>query len=142
MFQKTIPITSMTDKTIRHVFFLVSTLLLFVTACSYNKGTEPVPVKKDVSYKLDVKPILVTHCYTCHADTATNPDRPGSPVFTDFAQLQHEALTPSNVNTNYTILIARLKHIESPGMPYNRDPLPDSLIQVIQDWVLVGAPEN
>ncbi len=123
-------------------FFLVLGLFFMIQACTYNKGETPVPANPNVSYTTDIKPILIANCYTCHTDTSTNPDRNTSVFFNHFSTLQHEALTPSTANSNYTILIARLRHIESPGMPYNRAPLPDSLIQKIQDWVLIGAPEN
>lgn len=123
-------------------FLLACTALLIMSNCSYHKGETPVPANPSVSYQKDIKPILITHCYTCHTDTSTNPDRPGYAFFNHFDQLQHEALTHSVVNANYTILIARLKNIESPGMPYKKAPLADSLIQKIQDWVLIGAPEN
>jgi len=123
------------------LLFLGITFLLF-TACSYHKADDPGPVNPAVSYALDVKPIIVANCYTCHTDTSTNPDKPGFAFFNHFNELQYLALKPSAANSNYTILIARLKHIESPGMPFQRDPLSDSLIQVIQNWVRLGAPEN
>lgn len=126
---------------IRVILFLCVTGLFFTT-CIYHKGEEPAPINPKVSYTLNVKPIIVANCYTCHTDTSTNPDRPGYAFFNHFDQLQAVALRHSTVNPNYTVLIARLKHIESPGMPFKRDPLPDSLIQIIVDWVLLGAPEN
>ena len=132
----------MSEHTTMRSFLFLCVACLFFTRCSYNKGDAPEPVKPNVSYTFDVKPIIVANCYTCHTDTSTNPDSPGHTFFNHFNELQHEALKPSNANSSYTVLIARLKHIESPGMPYKRDPLSDSLIQVIQDWVLIGAPEN
>lgn len=113
----------------------------FFTNCSYNTGQEPVASNRNVRYSLDVKPILIAHCYICHTDTSTNPDRPGSAFLNNFNELQKELKT-SAANTSYSILIARLKHMESPGMPYKQAALSDFSIQVIQDWVLIGAPEN
>jgi hypothetical protein len=123
-------------------FFSLLVVFFMIQACAYNKGDTPVPTNPNVSYTMDIKPILIANCYICHTDTSTNPDRNTSVFFNHFNQLQHEATTPSTANSNYTILIARLKHIETPGMPYNRAPLADSLIAKIQDWVLIGAPEN
>ena len=123
-------------------YFYSAALFVLLNACAYNKGEAPVPVNSNVSYVLDVKPILITHCFKCHSDTATNPDRPGNIFFNDFSVIHTLALKPSATNPNYTVLIARLRHIESPGMPFNEAPLSDSLIQVIQDWVLIGAPNN
>jgi hypothetical protein len=123
-------------------YFLLIVLFMLFNGCAYNKGENPVPVNSNVHYTVDVKPILITHCFKCHSDTATNPDRPGYAFFNNFNDIQHEALKASTANPDYTVLIARLKHIESPGMPFQETPLSDSLIQVIQDWVLIGAPNN
>ncbi len=125
------------------VFFFAAVLVFLANGCLYNKGEVPVPENKNISYSRDVKPILITYCYKCHTDTATNPDRPGYAFFNHFDQLQTEALKPSPANPGYTVLIARLKYLELPGMPLDSpEPLPDSLIQKIQDWVSIGAPEN
>lgn len=125
-----------------YYYFFSATLFILLNACAYNKGEAPVPVNSNVRYSIDVKPILITHCFKCHSDTATNPDRPGYAFFNDFSQIHTLAVKASTANPNYTVLIARLKHIESPGMPFQETPLSDSLIQVIQDWVLIGAPNN
>lgn len=124
------------------VILLLGLTCLFFAECSYHKSADPAPLNPNVSYTLDVKPILVAQCYTCHTDTSTNPDKPGYAFFNHFNELQYLALKPSAENSNYTILIARLKYIETPGMPYKQKPLPDSLIQVIQNWVRIGAPKN
>lgn len=123
------------------IIFLGLTCWFFLK-CTYHKAEEPKPLDSSVSYALDVKPIIIAHCYSCHTDSSTNPDKPGFAFFNHFNELQYLALKPSAANSNYTILIARLKHIESPGMPFQQNPLSDSLIQVIQKWVLIGAPEN
>jgi len=126
------------------VYFYSIAIAIFalLNSCAYNKGDVPVPVNSNVRYSINVKPILVTHCFKCHSDTATNPDRPGYAFFNDFSVIHTLAVKTSTANPNYTVLIARLKHIESPGMPFQESPLSDSLIQVIQDWVLIGAPNN
>lgn len=115
---------------------------MLLNGCAYNKGETPVPENNNVRYSADVKPILITHCFKCHSDTATNPDRPGYAFFNDFNDVQTLALKASLADPNYTVLIARLRYIESPGMPFREAPLSDSLIQIIQDWVLLGAPNN
>ena len=123
-------------------YFLSIALYILLNGCAYNKGEIPVPVNSNVSYALDVKPILITHCFKCHSDTSTNPDRPGYAFFNNFSEIHTLAVKPSTANPNYTVVIARLKYIESPGMPFQETSLSDSLIQVIQDWVLIGAPNN
>jgi hypothetical protein len=125
-------------------FYYIFSIVIFIglNACAYNKGENPAPVNKSVSYLKDVKPILVTHCFKCHTDTSTNPNRPGYAFFNNFSEIQKYALRASISNPNYSVLVARLKHLESPGMPYQEAPMVDTLIQKIQDWVLFGAPNN
>ena len=136
------PMCSMDNFKKMNFYFYSIALCMLLNACAYNKGEAPVPVNRSVSYALDVKPIIITHCFKCHSDTATNPNRSGSVFFNDFSVVQTLALKQSNADPNYTVLIARLRYIESPGMPFRESPLSDSLIQVIQDWVLIGAPNN
>lgn len=125
-------------------FYKIISIGIFVVlnACTYNKGENPIPVNKSVSYLKDVKPILVLRCFKCHTDTATHAQKPGYAFFNNISEIQKYAVRSSASNPNYSVLIARLKQLESPGMPFKETPLSDSLIQIIQDWVLLGAPNN
>lgn len=121
---------------------LLITLVVIFSSCTYDSATPVDPMISKVSYKVDIQPILVTHCYSCHSSTATDPERPGYAFFDDFAELKRYALKPSTVNPQYTTLIARLRQIEFPGMPFKKNPLPENQIQLIEMWVKAGAPNN
>ena len=122
-----------------NALFFCSTL--FITSCTYDKGTE-VPFDSNVSYSKDIQPIIENNCYTCHSSTATNPEKPGYAFFDDFDELKRYATKTSTTNVAYTTLQARIRHIESPGMPFNRDPLPEAKILLIENWIKAGAPNN
>jgi mono/diheme cytochrome c family protein len=120
--------------------FLQITLCLLAGGCAYNEP--PVTPIQTVSFVSDVKPIIAANCGTCHSDTSTNPDKQPTLLWSDYNQLKSVAITPSSVNPAYTILQARIRHIESPGMPYNRPMLPESEIRTIEAWIKNGAPNN
>jgi hypothetical protein len=128
------------------VFSLLGLILL--SGCTYDKQAEPIPLTPSdtlatVSYSKVIKPILQANCYTCHSDTSKNPEKPGYAFFNNFNELRNDyALKTSPSNTSYTKLIARLRGIETPRMPFKRDPLNDSLIVKIETWIKQGAKEN
>jgi hypothetical protein len=116
--------------------------MVIFSGCAYNKMdlTDNGPI---ATYSGDVKPILITNCYKCHTDTSTHPDRNPDVFLNDFSVLKSLALTPSSVNASFTILQARLRHIETPGMPFDKaSPLPDSTIRKVENWIQQGAPNN
>lgn len=113
-----------------------------VLGCTYDKATEIDPTVSSVSYKDEIKPIIEANCYTCHSAIATDPERPGYAFFDDFEELKRYALKPSTSNAAYTTLQARLRQIEFPGMPFKKDPLPETEIQLIEKWIKAGAPNN
>jgi hypothetical protein len=118
-------------------FFAMS----FLAGCAYNK-MDMRCVGPPATYATDIKPILITHCYKCHTASATDPDRNGSVFLDDFEVLQQLAKSPSSINSSMSILEARLRHVESPGMPYKATPLPDSIICKFENWIQQGAPNN
>ena len=117
-------------------------VITFLTACTYDEAAEVDPIISKVSYKDDIQPIISINCYSCHSSIATDPERPGYAFFDDFNELKRYALKPSAVNAALTTLQARLRQIEFPGMPFKRDPLPESEIQLIEKWIKAGAPNN
>lgn len=120
--------------------------ILLLNACMYNKGEDMGPVGPPVNFQTEIKPILINNCLTCHSDTATNPKKPGYAFFlqgsNDFSEFRRYATETSTANPAYTKVPARLRGIESPAMPFQRTPLPDSLIRKIENWVRQGAPLN
>lgn len=122
--------------------------LLSLASCEYNQGEDLGPVGPPVVFHTDIEPIIINNCVTCHSDTATNPERPDASRHLQFLQgagdfsiLRQKALASSTI-PGYTLIQARLHHLEEPAMPFNRPKLADSLIQKIDRWVKQGAPLN
>lgn len=125
----------------------LATCALF--SCAYNKVpiNELSPVtpldtnQRLLSFKLDIQPIFEQYCNSCHSSSPTDPiNTPGYALFDDLSELQNYALEPSSADKKYTLIQAQIRFIESPGMPYNKPPLPDSLIKKIESWISLGAP--
>ncbi|MCH2129317.1 MAG: DUF1553 domain-containing protein [Pirellulaceae bacterium] len=49
-----------------HLFFALCNLLLASTLCLGETSSLPAPVKHEVDFDRDVRPILETHCFDCH----------------------------------------------------------------------------
>ena len=124
------------------IFYLIGFFVL--SGCAYNRADEE-DLGPPVSYSQEVQPILVTNCYHCHSASApASPDRNTDPnaQWDVFENIQRVALKPSS-DPRYTQLVAVLKHVEQPFMPLDKtDPLPDSLVNIIQRWIKQGAPNN
>lgn len=117
--------------------------LLFISSCTYDKAENiPSPPAIDISYNIDIKPIIETHCNSCHSATATDHEKPGYAFFDNYEELKRYALKPSTSDPSYTKLLARILHIEFPGMPLKKDRLNESDIQKIEAWIKAGAPDN
>jgi hypothetical protein len=121
---------------------LLIALVASISGCVYHDFETIEILPFEGSFNADIKPIIESRCYRCHSTTATDPERPGYAFFDDFAELKYFALKKSVVNPSYTTLQARLRYIESPGMPFNQDPLPEEQIRLIESWIGAGAPEN
>jgi hypothetical protein len=119
-------------------------IFIFVQAngCTYHDVALPDAQPFLGSFATDIKPIIESRCYSCHSANATDPHRPGYAFFDDFEELQRYALKKSTSNPSYTTLQARLRYIESPGMPFEQDPLPEEQIVLIESWIAAGAPNN
>lgn len=113
-----------------------------VNACTYHDFGAPEVLPFEGSFSADIKPIIESRCYQCHSTNASDPHRPGYAFFDDFEELKRYALKKSTVDPSYTTLQARLRYIESPGMPFEQDPLPEDQIRLIESWIGAGAPNN
>ena len=124
------------------LFFL--SLVVNLISCTYDKAAAPTPMSNGpvISYQNDIKPLMATHCYSCHSATATDPDKISYANVDNFAILKSYALKPSYANNNFTSLQARLRFIETPGMPFKKAPLAESDIKKIESWIKAGAPNN
>jgi uncharacterized membrane protein len=122
--------------------FIALIVISQVGACTYHDIDAPDALPFEGSFNADIKPIIESRCYSCHSTNASDPHRPGYAFFDDFEELKRYALKKSTVNPSYTTLQARLRYIESPGMPFEQDPLPEEQIRLIESWIGAGAPNN
>jgi len=86
----------------------------------------------DVSYALDVQPILSTYCYTCHSNSSA-ATLGGNIMLEDF----------TDVNSRATQVLNSIKH--NPGispMPKGSTKLSDCKIITFEAWINQGKPDN
>jgi hypothetical protein len=128
----------------RFVAWYLSLTLIALTAlsCTYNEATEVAPLMGSVSYKEDIVPIMSSHCYSCHTASSTDPNKAGYAYIDNYEELKRYALRPSTTNASLTKLQARIRFVETPGMPLKQAPMPENDIIKIEAWIKAGAPNN
>jgi hypothetical protein len=118
------------------LFLFTITCSCFTWACTYNNEEELYKALNgcdttDISYNLDVLPILQNNCYTCHNQTSLE----GGINLEGYARVKSIAQNGR--------LVGAISH--SPGfahMPKNASKLPSCDISKISRWVEAGMPEN
>ncbi len=101
----------------------------------------PVPLEPGaVSFAVDVAPVLLAHCITCHDDR--DPD--GNLRMTTLESLlrggrSKAAIVPRKGAESLLVRKLRGRGIEGQRMPLNKDPLPDDVIATIERWIDEGA---
>ncbi len=120
--------------------YLITTLLILfliaITGCTYDKESEVYPefpscdTAGNVSYNLHIRPIMTTHCNTCHGTIS-----PEAGVITQtYDGLKVVALNGS--------LWAAVNWTGTVRMPKDRDQLPECDRAKIRKWVEQGAKDN
>ena len=143
-------------------FFLfgvaVSLIILMVAlgGCSSSSGPTPSPTStspSSVSFKSNVQPIFNTRCVVCHQGGAPPASLSLEPslaylnlVDTPSTQGPLVRVAPGAPENSYLINKLRGTQAQAGGsgaqMPYGTTPLPDSDIDLIQQWITAGAPDN
>ena len=77
-----------------------------------------------VTYENQIKPILDTHCVSCHTSSLSGPDRAGAPAGFDFDTYQGAAATAVAANAE----------IQQGTMPLSA-PLHDEEKRLFQQWI-------
>lgn len=115
--------------------------MLLLAACENKKFSEELPVVKDnISFALDVQPILTAQCAGCHNPANVKPD-----LRKEFA---YSALTEDTVgvvpgNSVDSELVQMLERISKDGksMPPST-PLSPLNLALIRKWIDEGAKNN
>lgn len=101
---------------------------------------------RDVSFNLDVLPILQNHCVKCH-----NPEGPGYQAsgldLRSYKSLMGgtahgKIIVPGNPLTSNLMVLIEGRADRSIRMPHNEQPLIKQQIEIIRDWIKQGARDN
>lgn len=108
--------------------------------------TTVVYAARDVSFSLDVLPILQNHCVKCH-----NPDGPGFQAsgldLRSYESLMQgtkhgQIIVPGKPLTSNIMVLIEGRADPSIRMPHNEKPLIRHQIEIIGDWIKQGARDN
>ena len=139
------------------VTLLAVSVILVASACgSGSKTTSPITSTTSstgVSFSKDIQPIFNSYCVVCHQGA-------GQAGLTLEPNLSYSKLTgvPSTESANelrvkagapdQSYLLAKLNgtQVQAGGngaqMPYGASPIPQDQINLVQQWIAEGAPNN
>lgn len=115
------------------MFFII--MVATLSRCYYDVEEEIYPKTEcdtdNISYSIDVVPILQNNCYECHSEAVNQ------------AGITLEGYDNLKTYVDNGRFLGAIKH--DPGfspMPQGRPQLPDCQIAKIEQWILDGAPNN
>lgn len=120
--------------------------MLLGVGCTRDRAIVPQPLPspcdtKSAGYLSCIRPLFVTHCYSCHSDSLTQHGSLGFDI-EDFAQLKTYLGYYYHGDGIYgSKFMHAIEH--KPGvlvMPPSYT-MPDSSISLIGSWISRGAPE-
>ena len=124
----------MVHRTIR-LALLCALVIMGLNACYYDVEEELYPDTScdtvDMSYEMDIVPILSENCYECHSQAVNT------------ANITLEGYQNVMEYVNDGRLLGAIKHL--PGfspMPKNAPKLVECNIEKIETWIESGAPDN
>lgn len=110
-----------------------------------ESGVEKKPPEPSrVSFYRDIRPILQEHCQGCHQPAK----RGGKFITTSYAGLMkggrsREAMVvPGKPDESLLVEEITPQEGEPPAMPKDRDPLPQSKVELIRAWIAGGAEDD
>ncbi len=109
-------------------------------ACDYNKSSEITPaVKDDVSFSLDIQPILTQECATCHSPGKTEPDLREGYAYKSFMDLPKGSIVPGDAEGSELADMLG-GHGDNPMPP--RGSMRPTHVALIKKWIDEGALDN
>lgn len=111
--------------------------MVLAAACSWEDSESYYPDTGncdtlDVSFAMDIVPVLANNCYGCHSN-ANAPDFGSGIALEEYA----------DVSSSSALIVAAINHLEGvPAMPKESDKLDPCTIKLIEAWVQDGSPEN
>ncbi|MEQ8551792.1 MAG: c-type cytochrome domain-containing protein [Cyclobacteriaceae bacterium] len=121
------------------VFFMV----LLLAACDNDKVDPGDPeVKDNVSFALDIQPILTAECATCHNPTEVEPDFREDLAYASIEELIEEGeVIPGNAEESELVEMLEFRSEDGNSMP-PAGPLTPTEIALIKKWIDEGAKDN
>lgn len=121
------------------VFFMV----LLLAACDNDKVEPGDPVVKDnVSFALDIQPILTAECATCHNPTEVEPDFREGYAYESMEDLIDEGgVIPGDAEGSELVEMLEFRSEDGNNMP-PAGPLTPTEIALIKKWIDEGVKDN
>ncbi|MBS1505979.1 MAG: hypothetical protein JSS79_04965 [Bacteroidetes bacterium] len=113
-----------------------------LTACDNDKITPElsVPVKDNVSFALDIQPILSGQCAGCHNPGNVNPDLRKEVAFSSLLD-DGKGIVPGDSEGSELVEMLQWKSADGKNMPPAM-PLSPLQIGLIKKWIDEGAQNN
>jgi len=123
------------------LFLTVLIISAGLTACDNDKFPEP-EVKDNVSFALDIQPILTNNCATCHNPTEVEPDFREGFAYDSFEELITEGdVIPGDAEGSELVEMLEGKSADGNTMPPS-GPMSKTNIALIKKWIDEGAKNN
>lgn len=123
------------------VFALTGSVFLFA-ACENDKFEEELPVVKDnVSFALDIQPILSTECAGCHNPANVEPDLREGYAYASLMEGDEEGIVPGESEESELMEMLERESEDGNNMPPST-PLSPLKIALIKKWIDEGALDN
>ena len=118
-------------------------MVLLLAACDNDKVDPGDPVVKDnVSFALDIQPILTAECATCHNPTEVEPDFREGMAYASFEELiDHGDVIPGDAEGSELVEMLEFRSEDGNNMP-PAGPLTPTEIALIKKWIDEGAKDN
>lgn len=123
------------------VFALIGSVFL-LGACENDKFEEELPVVKDnVSFELDIQPILSAECAGCHNPANVEPDLREGYAYVSLMEGDEEGIVPGESEESELMEMLERESEDGNNMPPST-PLSSLKIALIKKWIDEGALDN
>ncbi|MEQ8554457.1 MAG: c-type cytochrome domain-containing protein [Cyclobacteriaceae bacterium] len=126
---------------LKHLSLVLISLTLL--SCDYDKiDPEGPEVKDNVSFALDIQPILTSKCATCHNPTEEEPDFREGFAYESMEDLIDEGdVIPGDAEESELVEMLEGNSEDGNDMP-PEEPLTPTEIALIKKWIDEGAGDN
>ena len=110
-------------------------LMLFVSGCYFDEGEEFI-APNEVSFATDIQPIFSNNCTSCHPVLIASPDLTEGNSYDAITNGVYIVPNDPEASLLYQRLLGNPRIMPPSGS------LPISQIQLIENWIDQGAPDN